>query len=128
MAERGMVESGTTRHAAHPCLVLSVSLSTRGTTVACDPARCPELLSAVSEDVTISDEGPPARMDSRANDVTVVPLQSWAKEQGRSAICRSCLTILPTVQPAVIATFCYQTGSNAAHHRLGQQCMQALQH
>ncbi len=56
MTKRGPVESGTTRHAAHLFLVrppmLSVSLSTRGTTAACVPAPCVGLLSAVSEDVS----------------------------------------------------------------------------
>ena len=68
MTKRATAHFGTTCHAAHLSLVrppmLSVSLSTRGTTVACNPARCPGLLSAVSEDVTFSDEAPPARMDS----------------------------------------------------------------
>ena len=84
---------GGTCRAAHLFPVrppmLSVSLSTWGTTVACAPVPCLVWLLPVSEDVTFPDEGPPASVDSALSHVVIAELQSWAKELGRPPISSS---------------------------------------
>ena len=106
--KRGTVDSGTTCHASHLFLVrapmLSVSLSTRGTTVACVPAPCPGVLSAVSEGASFSDEGPPASMDSSTGQCHHPATAVLGLGAGQACYMLELPgTSMPTVQPAVMA-------------------------